>query len=310
MSENPHNDSRQYEDELSFYDLYRILIEKKAILISTIIITLLVATAYLYVVPPIYEAKLRLLLPKPSTLILSMPSHPYTEFDTNTVFQEFKAHLGSMEQWHQFVAANPELFPPEIRISKSHDLLDHPIKFSKDKNYSAEHVDIAFQHEESSASSLILSGYLEFSRNQYVSDLVDQVNARIEIQRENISADIALLRQKARLKREDEIERLRQDLDLAKSLGIEDNLLIQTSSDDSYISSLRDKQIELERLNTLEFFPSRFKPYDQDGDIVNPERPIKPRKALVLVVSLLLGVSLGMLLAFFGNAIQNNRTRQ
>ncbi|MFN2337936.1 MAG: Wzz/FepE/Etk N-terminal domain-containing protein, partial [Gammaproteobacteria bacterium] len=73
MSENPHNDSRQYEDEISLYDLYRILAEKKAILISTIIITLLAAIAYLYIVPPTYEAKLRLLLPKPSTLALSMP---------------------------------------------------------------------------------------------------------------------------------------------------------------------------------------------------------------------------------------------
>lgn len=311
MSENPHNDSRKCEDEVSLYDLYRILAEKKAILISTIIITLLAASAYLYIVPPIYEAKLRLLLPKPSSLALSVPSHPYTEFDAKTVFQNFQSHLGSMEQWHKFVAASPELFSPEIRTSQSNYSLGHPIKFSKDKDYPAERVDIAFQYEESSASPpLILSGYLEFSRNEYVNDLVDQINDRIEIQRENISADIVLLRKKARLQREDEIERLRQDLNLAKDLGIVDNFLIQSGSDDSYMSSLRDKQFELERLNTLEFFPSRFKPYEWDGDIVRPERPVKPRKALVLVSSLLLGVPLGILLAFLGNAIQSNRTRQ
>ena len=310
MSENPHNDSRKCEDEISLYDLYRILAEKKAILISTIIITLLAASAYLYIVPPIYEAKLRLLLPKPSTLVLSVPSHPYTEFDAEAVFKEFQAHLGSVEQWRQFVAASPELFSPEIRASKSNYSLEYPIKFSKDKNYPAKHVDVALLHEESSASTLILSGYLEFSRNKYVNDLVDQVNDRIEIQRENISADIALLRQKARLQREDEIERLRQDLNLAKDLGIVDNFLIQSGSDNSYITSLRDKQIELERLDTLELFPSRFRPYDQDGDIIHPERPLKPRKVLVLVLSLSLGVSLGIMLAFLGNAIQSNRTRQ
>ncbi len=118
MSENPHNNSRQYEDEISLYDLYRILAEQKVILISTIIVTLLVAIAYLYIVPPIYEAKLRLLLPKPSAPFLSMPSHPDAEFDANTVFQGFKAHLGSIEQWCQFVVADPALFSGENRASQ------------------------------------------------------------------------------------------------------------------------------------------------------------------------------------------------
>ncbi len=48
MSESPHNDSRQYEDEISLYDLYLILVEKKAILISTIIIALLAAPEHEY----------------------------------------------------------------------------------------------------------------------------------------------------------------------------------------------------------------------------------------------------------------------
>ena len=349
MSENPHNDSRQYEDEISLYDLYRILAEKKAILVSTIIISLLAATAYLYIVSPTYEAKLRLLPPKPSTLVLSIPSHPYTEFDAEDVFQGFQAHLRSVDQWRQFMAASPELFSPEIRASQSNYLLDHPIKFSKDNNFPAEHVDVAFQHEGASASASILSSYLEFSRNGYVSGLIGQVNDRIERQRENISADIALLRQRARLQREGEIERLRQDINLAKVLGIVDNLLIRSvdaagsggdvtliatneimrgymrgtrvlnaeleavlkrETDDPYIYGLHNRQVELGRLNTLQLFPSRFKPYGQDGDVVHPGRQIKPRKARVLVLSLSLGVLLGMMLAFFGNAIQNNRTRQ
>jgi chain length determinant protein (polysaccharide antigen chain regulator) len=348
MSENPHNDSRQYDDEISLYDKYRILAEKKVLVVSTIIVTLLVAIAYLYIVPPTYEAQLRLLPPTPSTLVLSIPSHPYTEFDAEAVFQGFQAHLRSVERWRQFVAASPELFSPETR-SISNSLLDHPIKFSKDKNYPAEHVDLAFQHEESSATSLILSGYLQFSRNKYVSDLINQVNDRIARQRENISAEIDMLRQKKRLQREGEIERLRQDINLAKALGIVDNLLIwsvdaagsgsditliatneimrsymrgtrvlnaeleallKRESDDPYIYGLHSRQVELERLDTLQVSPSRFKPYGQDGDIVHPERPIKPRKARVLVLSLSLGVLLGMMLAFLANAIQNARMRQ
>lgn len=346
MPENKRNDARRYEDEITLYDLYSILVEKKVILISAIIFSLLAAVAYLLIVPPTYEAKLRLLVPKPGNLVLSTPSHPYTAFDANTVFQEFQSQITLLEQWRQFVTSNPALFSSETGISMNNLLQEHPIKLSKDKSNPIEHAYVAFQDENPSRSASVLSHYLEFTRDAYVNDLVDQVNDRIERQRINISADIAMLRQKARLHREDEIERLRQDLNLARALGIVENLLVRSGdaarngsditiiaangtlrsymrgtrvlnaeldsllkreSDDPYIDDLRGKRIELERLNSLQITSSQFKPYLQDGEIAIPIAPIKPRKKQILLLSTVAGVVLGLILVFIAHAFQRSR---
>ena len=349
MSESAPHDPRQYDDEISLYDLYRTLVEKKVILLSTVIAALLGAIVYLVVTPSTYEAKVRLLLPKANTLTLSTPDHPYTVFEATTIFQGIQAQLRLTEQWWHFVSAHPELFPSIEQNNQAGFQGDIPIKLSTDKNYPVAHIDVTYQDNEAKLAVDILGRYLQFTRDEYVTELVKQVKNRIERQRETLIDEIAMLRQKAKLAREDEIERLNKDIVLARSLGITDNLLMRSGdivrggsdiiiiasnetvrgymrgtkvmaaelevlqkrkSDDPYIGGLRDKQLELERLNTLQLIPSRLRSYSQDGEIITPKDPIKPRKSMVLILAVLLGGFLGVMMVFLDNAFQKARTQQ
>ncbi len=343
----PENAICHDNDEISLYDLYQTLVKRKLIIFSVLAATLLAATLYLVIVQPTYEARLRLLLPKLNTLSLSQPEHSYAQFEAKAVFQGFQAQLKLTEQWRLFIVANPELFSSQSEHQSKGFIEEVPVKLRKNKGYPAEHIEISYQNNDAALSANILRNYLQFTRERYVAKLVAQIKSKVEQQKENITADIAMLRQKARLTRDDKIERLRQDLALAKTLGIHGNQLLRSGnaacsgnviiiatseivrgymrgtkvlaaeldalrkrvSDDLDIDDLREKQIELERMSKLKITSYNFKPYEPDGNIINPQSPIKSKKKLVIAVALILGMMLGIFAAFIAEFIIKARQK-
>lgn len=328
---------QRYDDEISLNDLYRTLVKRKLILIAVFTITVLTAILYLLMAQPTYEAKIKLLLPNTSSLFLSRPEHPYAQFDSKIVFEGFQARLKRKELWRLFVAKNPQLFPPAPDDRKVDILSEHPIHIGLDKSYPAEHIEISYKDHTPKLSADILRGYLKFTYESYVAELLSLVKGKIERRKESIMEDIALLREKEKLDHKDEIERLRRDLSLAKTLGIEkshlcraDDLaqsnganiivtnetmrsymrgtialeaelasLTKRESNDPDIYGLNDKKIELERLNNLRMVLADIRLFTQDGEIVDPQEPIKPKKRIIIAVAILLGLMLGVFAAFF-----------
>lgn len=337
---------RTDDDEISLIELWQTLVRRKVVVFATLIAVIVLAIVYLVITPPTYEAWIKLLLPKPNSVSLSRPAHPFAQFDPKTVFTGFEAQLKSTNQWRMFIEANTSIFPSMPATDRMLVADKHSLSFSKDKDYPAEHIEISYQDQDAGVTADILRGYIIFTREHYVSDLVKQVKDLIERQKENITTDITMLRQNAKLKRADEIERLRADLSLAKTLGITDNQLLRSGdtlqgsssiittsetvrsymrgtkvltaeleallkrgTDDAYNEGLREKQIELERLSTLRITSDSFSPYTQDGEIQVPQYRVKPNNKTTITLAIVLGLMFGIFGAFIAEFFSNAKQR-
>lgn len=304
---------------------------------------LLIAGLYLVTTQPTYEAKVRLAAPKSSSLFLSRPASPFATFDSYVVFNQFIADIQTGEKWKTFAAdlartdAGPAGSLGSVTAKAS-------TKQTRGKDASIDALELVYQTHVAESAADILRRYLEFSVEQYKAALIASIKDRVEREKENIVSDIALLRQKAKLDRADAIERLRKEIELAESLDIDKQMqlspgisgangsaaiaanqavsgymrgsialkaeleaLQKRESDDAYITGLRDREIELQRLDGLRIVTEDVSPYEQVGVISYSKQPVRPDKKLVLILAAVAGLVSGALAAFFVEAVARSR---
>lgn len=80
-----------------------------------------------------------------------------------------------------------------------------------------------------------------------------------------------------------------------KALEAEIANLGSRTLDDPFIQNLREQQEKLNFLRNLKMDPSLVAMYKQDGAAFQPDKPIKPRKAIIMLLSVLGGLGLGVL---------------
>ena len=78
-------------------------------------------------------------------------------------------------------------------------------------------------------------------------------------------------------------------------------------NDDPFIDSLRDKQNELARLESIHIDPATVRTARLDQAAFPPDKRIKPKRKLIVVLGLMLGLMLGIFAAFFVNFIENQK---
>lgn len=175
-----------------------------------------------------------------------------------------------------------------------------------------------------------VSNYAELAAERAKSELLSGTRSDISIMADNLDQQIKAARATASNQRVDQIAQLKEALRVARSIGLEKPPIISEtlsnevsagmsgaltymrgtkaleaeianlearSSDDPFIQNLREKQEKLSFLRTLKVDPSLVAMYQQDGAVSQPDKPIKPRKAVIMLLSALLGVGLGVLVA-------------
>jgi len=78
-------------------------------------------------------------------------------------------------------------------------------------------------------------------------------------------------------------------------------------NDDPFIKSLRVKENELARLASIDIDPATVKTAHIDQAAFPPDKRIKPKRKLIVVLGFMLGLMLGVFAAFFVNFIENQR---
>lgn len=173
--------------------------------------------------------------------------------------------------------------------------------------------------------------YVEMAGQRGVKEVTKDVKADATIKANNIEQQIHAARESARKQREDQIAQLSEALVVARSIGLEkppiisnnlsrevsagmdgsltymrgskaleaeiDNLRKRTS-DDPFVHNLRQRQEAIAFYRTLQIVPGVVQVYRQDGAIESPDKPIKPKKLLIVVLGVAAGLALGLLLAF------------
>lgn len=83
----------------------------------------------------------------------------------------------------------------------------------------------------------------------------------------------------------------------AKALRAEIKNLEDRKSNDPFIEKLRALQIKQSFYQGLTVSPESVAVYRQDGSIEQPDKPIKPKKGLILIVATILGGAIGLVIA-------------
>jgi len=85
-------------------------------------------------------------------------------------------------------------------------------------------------------------------------------------------------------------------------------LLKARKSDDPYTQDLRNKQQKLAHLQQMNIHPSMIKVATLDKKAYEPDDKIKPKRALIIAIALILGLALGLFLALIRQAFSNSKS--
>lgn len=184
--------------------------------------------------------------------------------------------------------------------------------------------------------------YVDLASEKTQKDIADTVSIDINMRAKSIQARISILREGARKYREDRIIRLSEELGIAEKLGLqaphikasrissdgeleqfvdgnlmymrgaktiraELDILKNRKNDDPFITGLRELENQLDFLTKINISPDGVAVFTLDSAAEVPETPIKPKKALSLVLGLVLGGMLGVYIALIRGMLAKRR---
>jgi len=185
-----------------------------------------------------------------------------------------------------------------------------------------------------------VSNYAEMAADRAKNELLSGASSDISVLADNLEQQIRASRASASNQRADQIAQLNEALRVAKSIGLEKPPIISNTlssevsagmggaltymrgtkaleaeianlesrpSDDPYIPGLREKQEKLNFLRNLRIDPSLVAMYQQDGAVSQPDKPIKPRKAIIMAFAVLAGLAMGVFAALGRDRWLNRR---
>lgn len=173
-------------------------------------------------------------------------------------------------------------------------------------------------------------------------DMQLNVSSELETRIRSVERRIASLRSTAEQRREDRIAILKEALVVAKAVGMnspqvtagrtssndelsefidgsltymrgakaieaEMKVLEARESDDPFIPELRSSQEQLSFLKTIDVSPENVSVFTLDSAAEVPETPIKPKKALVVALGIVLGGMLGVFVALIRTLVRREK---
>lgn len=185
----------------------------------------------------------------------------------------------------------------------------------------------------------VLRAYIGLVEASAKNEIVSGVNAEAAVRARNLGDQIATLRKASENHKEDALTKLEEALRVAKAINLKSAPIItgpagaevsanMTSSlaymrgskaieaeinniksrrfDDAFIEQLRPLQVRYDYYANIKVDPQKISVAAYDGDVAVPVSPIKPRKALILVASAVVGLLLGVCLAL-GSLMRRSR---
>ncbi len=203
---------------------------------------------------------------------------------------------------------------------------------------------ITVQHEDPQVAAGWANRYLEMAAEKTEADMQSNLLTEIGTKAQSIERQIEVLRTTAQVRRLDRLVRLREALLVAEAVGISAPQVIagKTSSDDAmaefvdgnlmymrgakavraelaalekredddpFIPELRGLESQLEFLRKVDVNPDNVRVFTLDSAAEVPQTPIKPKKALILALGLVLGGMLGVFVALIRAMLAGRRTR-
>lgn len=203
---------------------------------------------------------------------------------------------------------------------------------------------ITLQHEDPQTAADWANSYLEMAAEKTEADMQSNLLTEIGTRAQSIERQIEVLRATAEKRRLDRVARLREALLVAEAVGadapqvtagrtssdgelaefMDGNLMYMRGAkavraelavlekredDDPFIPELRSLESQLEFLRKVDINPDNVRVFTLDSAAEVPQTPIKPKKALILALGLVLGGMLGVFVALIRVMLAGRRAR-
>lgn len=172
--------------------------------------------------------------------------------------------------------------------------------------------------------------FAEMSADAAKHEVLESSRSEMLVKADNLEQEIIGAKSSTGKEREDRVAQLKEALVIAKSIGLEKPPLISGTlstevsagmdgsltymrgskaleseianletreSDDPFVRGLREKEEAVRFYRNVKLNPALISVYKQDGVVDLPDKPIKPRKAIIMVFTAVIGVGLGLAVA-------------
>lgn len=205
-----------------------------------------------------------------------------------------------------------------------------------------EYFEVRVEHKDPELAAKWSNLYVERASELAREDMQQNVRQEIDTRAQEIQRQIEVLREAALKRREDRIARLKEALVVADQVGVdvpqvtpgrtasdgdlssfvdgslmymrgakairaELQVLEARESDDPFINELRGLQGQLVFLQRIDVKPDNVAVFTLDSAAEVPETPIKPKKALILAIGIVLGGMLGIFVALVRRMLRKDQ---
>ena len=268
---------------------------------------------------------------------LGLSGEDLKKFDVDSVYEALKRNLLSEALRREFfentylpsLGGGVEISSRDAQWEAFNKMIS--AKLSGEKNNSDLFL-VTVQHQDPGVAADWVNLYVEMGERKTKVELQNNLQAVIATKAKPIQLEINLLRPSAKTRREDRIVRLREALQVAEAVGLDapqvttgrtssdgdlaefmdGNLMYMRGAkairselailearknDDPFIPELRSLEIQLQLLKSREFNPGSVSVFTLDSAAEAPQRPVKPKKALIIALGIFFGGVFGVFLA-------------
>ncbi|AXP02130.1 chain length determinant protein (polysaccharide antigen chain regulator) [Pseudomonas sp. 43mfcvi1.1] len=340
----------QSANEVDLIALARGLWGQKWLILAVTLLVTAGAAAYAYLSKPVYQAQLFIMPPTQNGIAeLNYGRGKSTELDPYSIKHVYDVFARNLQGESLRQTFFNEVYLPSLDESQRTGALDRLYeRFSRELvikgagKDTPDRYSVTVQSGDPVRATEWAKAYVARASEAAEAELIKNVTAEAAVRARNLEQRIVGLRETAQRVREDRIQQLREALKIAEAIGLtspsinstaavditvetgnkmdyqrgskalaaEVKALESRASDDAFISDLRSLQMRYSFYRKLDIDPESISVYRQDGSVEVPQSPIKPRKALILLLGIIAGGMLGSFMALIRFAVIRSREQQ
>lgn len=324
------------DDEIDLVDLFHRLWAQKWLIVLIALAFAGAAATYAFLSKPVYEVRAVVLPPSLSDVAgfnlgrTGAGNGGLEPFLVDDVYAVFTQNLQSDKSRRKFFR---EYYLPSLDDAQRAGSQDSIYRaFSEkfivkalDKNQPERYSVIIESYKPDLASALVKQ-YIDQVSERSLDDVLNNAERELAVQARNIEQKIKSERFSANIRKDDREKQLKEALTVADAIGLENPPVVNTElsafmdgslmymrgakslraelgvlkarvSNDPFIQGLRELEASYQLLVDVNIDRGNVAVYRQDGDVEEPDQPIKPKKALIIAISVVLGCMLGVLIA-------------
>jgi len=333
--------AEERDDEIDLFELIESLWKEKVLIVAITAVITFIGIGYALLTPSTYEARVEILPPSISDIselnkfdvLKSSQTQTQIQTQTQEIFADFLSILKSKQLRKKFLLEEgvmKSLFDKETSLQQAIEGLDKMIDLEVPKKGPKNKASFKLQFNDAELAAKFANRLVELGIEQYQMNISLAFNSLIDTREQSLDEEINKLKEAFLIaKKLDIIEPLESKYQTVKTkprsiviteeirylysqgtkaLNAEIETVSKRKNNLSMVNGLIEIEQDISPLKTLSFEASRVMPVAIDLAAETPERHIKPKRTLIIMLSGVIGGFLGIIFVLIRNAVRNRKS--